>query len=88
MLVVEVVNYCSLLLLSCLCYLAYVRLGSPREQATGNPTFVAFQWRYVAVYLVVLLADWMQGPYLYRMYHYHGCVCVCHCMCVCILSMK
>eukprot|EP00040_Diaphanoeca_grandis_P027607 m.157380 g.157380 ORF g.157380 m.157380 type:complete len:466 (-) comp31053_c0_seq2:208-1605(-) len=37
-----------------------------------NADFRAFQKKYLTVYYAVLLADWLQGPYLYRLYSHYG----------------
>lgn len=37
-----------------------------------NPAFLKFQVDYYQVYFLALAADWLQGPYLYKLYqHYH-----------------
>ncbi|XP_030410355.1 molybdate-anion transporter [Gopherus evgoodei] len=37
-----------------------------------NPAFLQFQLDYYQVYFLALVADWLQGPYLYKLYqHYH-----------------
>ena len=60
----------TLFALLLLCVAAYFRLSSPQESA-GNPIFVSFQRRYIPVYLLVLLGDWLQGPYMYKLYHFY-----------------
>ncbi len=70
-----VVTYISLFLLSVLCVVAYVKFRtttSSKDESTRNPTFLSFLKKYVPVYLLVVLGDWLQGPYLYRLYHYYG----------------
>uniref|UniRef100_A0A8C8SBJ1 Molybdate-anion transporter n=1 Tax=Pelusios castaneus TaxID=367368 RepID=A0A8C8SBJ1_9SAUR len=47
-----------------------------RAKLTGsactNPAFLRFQMDYYQVYFLALAADWLQGPYLYKLYqHYH-----------------
>jgi len=34
--------------------------------------FKKFQQNYIAVYLIMLGADWLQGPYVYALYKYYG----------------
>ncbi|KAI8382904.1 hypothetical protein BD560DRAFT_204284 [Blakeslea trispora] len=34
--------------------------------------FKAFQVKYLTVYGLVMGADWLQGPYLYKLYHFYG----------------
>eukprot|EP00048_Salpingoeca_helianthica_P000601 m.42709 g.42709 ORF g.42709 m.42709 type:complete len:441 (+) comp10691_c0_seq1:279-1601(+) len=37
-----------------------------------NEDFWSFQKRYLWVYSLIMLADWLQGPYLYRLYEHYG----------------
>ena len=72
-----VVVYISTFLLSVLCIVAYLKLRtsqSRKDDAAQNPTFLSFQRTYIPIYLLVVLGDWLQGPYLYRLYHYYGYV--------------
>ena len=34
--------------------------------------FAIFRRRFLTVYLIMMAADWMQGPYVYRLYSYYG----------------
>ena len=36
-----------------------------------NPTFVKFQRTYLAIYVLVIMSDWLQGPYLYALYSFY-----------------
>ncbi|KAF9150617.1 Molybdate-anion transporter [Linnemannia schmuckeri] len=36
--------------------------------STANNSFSAFRNNYLAVYLTVMMSDWLQGPYLYVLY--------------------
>ncbi|GJJ73265.1 MFS transporter, MFS domain-containing protein family, molybdate-anion transporter [Entomortierella parvispora] len=36
--------------------------------STNNLSFSAFRNNYLVVYLAVMMSDWMQGPYLYKLY--------------------
>ena len=38
----------------------------------ANPNFVAFQNSYFKVYFPALMAEWLQGPYLYKLYSHYG----------------
>lgn len=58
-----VVTYISLFLLSALCVAAYLKLRISKHESTNNPTFLAFQRKYIPVYLLVVLGDWLQGMY-------------------------
>lgn len=56
-----VVTYISLFLLSALCVAAFFKLGISKHESTNNPTFLAFQRKYIPVYLLVVFGDWLQG---------------------------
>ena len=32
-----------------------------------TPRFVAFQRNYIAIWLCMMMADWLQGPYVYAL---------------------
>ena len=38
----------------------------------NNPAFLAFQKKYFSVYFLALLAEWLQAPYLYKLYSFYG----------------
>lgn len=38
----------------------------------NNPIFIKFQRGYFAAYSLAVFADWLQGPYLYKLYSYYG----------------
>ena len=61
-----VVTYISLFLLSVLCVAAYLKLRISKNESTNNPTFLAFQRKYIPVYLLVVFGDWLQGKLLYE----------------------
>ncbi|SAL96083.1 hypothetical protein [Absidia glauca] len=42
------------------------------KSAEVQKRFKAFQWSYLVVYLTVMGADWLQGPYLYKLYTTYG----------------
>ncbi|XP_077339986.1 molybdate-anion transporter [Lithobates pipiens] len=45
---------------------------STTSSALGNPAFKTFQHDFFRAYFPALAADWLQGPYLYKLYqHYH-----------------
>ena len=69
-----VVTYISLFLLSVLCIAAYFKLRISKDDTARNPTFLTFQRKYIPLYLLIVLGDWLQGPYLYRLYHYYNFV--------------
>ena len=37
-----------------------------------TPQFKAFQRSFLVIFLIMMAADWMQGPYVYRLYAYYG----------------
>eukprot|EP01147_Barroeca_monosierra_P004407 gene4407-6678_t len=39
---------------------------------TGSVEFRSFQWRFLTVYLIMTAADWIQGPYVYKLYEHYG----------------
>lgn len=40
----------------------------------NNPQFIQFQHRFFVVYFLALFSDWLQGPYVYKLYSYYGFV--------------
>ncbi|EGD83416.1 hypothetical protein PTSG_04024 [Salpingoeca rosetta] len=42
------------------------------HKLSKNADFVTFQYKYLGIYLVAMMADWLQGPYLYRLYEHYG----------------
>lgn len=48
------------------------RLSDHQLSLGNNPTFVKFQRKYFLAYFLALAADWLQGPYLYKLYSYYG----------------
>lgn len=52
---------------------ASVSKGGSSQHASSNPAaFAAFQRNFLLVYLIMMAADWMQGPYVYKLYAYYG----------------
>eukprot|EP00039_Didymoeca_costata_P022169 m.3924 g.3924 ORF g.3924 m.3924 type:complete len:466 (+) comp2851_c0_seq1:434-1831(+) len=43
-----------------------------RPAPSKNDDFNKFQMRYLVVFMLATLADWLQGPYLYRLYEEYG----------------
>ncbi|XP_071887949.1 molybdate-anion transporter isoform X2 [Anas platyrhynchos] len=53
------------------------RRSHPPAAATppgANPAFARFQRGFLRGYLPALAADWLQGPYLYKLYQHYGFV--------------
>lgn len=45
----------------------------PTPSAEGtNPAFRRFQALFLRCYLLALWADWLQGPYLYKLYRHYS----------------
>ena len=48
---------------------------SDGKKTTGHPkraAFRAFQMQYITVYLLIMLADWLQGTHMYTLYTSYG----------------
>ncbi|XP_061759308.1 molybdate-anion transporter [Nerophis ophidion] len=72
-----VTAYLAIFLLLLLCAgleLAARRLTPPQptQTAAANPAFVRFQRVFLRAYLLALWADWLQGPYLYKLYRHYS----------------
>ncbi|KAI9336115.1 major facilitator superfamily [Obelidium mucronatum] len=46
--------------------------STDKAQAVTSPEFTAFSRQYLVIYLAAMLADWLQGPYVYRLYETYG----------------
>ena len=69
------IAYVTFVALSGLCALLQFWAHATRQDSAAvgnNPQFRKFQRGYFAVYLVAMFADWLQGPYLYKLYSYYG----------------
>jgi MFS family permease len=40
--------------------------------SSKNPEFLDFQRKFFAVYFLALFSDWLQGPYVYKLYSHYG----------------
>ena len=51
-----------------------MKYASPKEDqaVVSNARFKAFQGQFVAVYLVMMMADWLQGPTVFKLYKEYG----------------
>ena len=69
-----VITYSAFCVLGLLCIgLQYWAIKSRKDPTIGNnPIFKNFQWGYFVAYFPALLGDWLQGPYLYKLYSYYG----------------
>merc|ERR1719242_3007674 len=43
-----------------------------QKKSVSNANFVSFQRSFFLVYFMALLGDWLQGPYVYKLYAYYG----------------
>ena len=41
-----------------------------QRQSVSNVNFIRFQRSFFLVYFMALLGDWLQGPYVYKLYRY------------------
>jgi MFS family permease len=50
------------------------RLSKAKDEGNvdGDDSFFWFQLQYLSVYLIVMLADWLQGPNMYTLYTSYG----------------
>uniref|UniRef100_A0A8C1U935 Molybdate-anion transporter n=1 Tax=Cyprinus carpio TaxID=7962 RepID=A0A8C1U935_CYPCA len=55
-------------------YLAFIVLAGlcATQTAVANPAFRRFQKLFLKAYLLALWADWLQGPYLYKLYRHYN----------------
>ncbi|XP_067935678.1 molybdate-anion transporter-like [Watersipora subatra] len=69
-----VITYIAFLILSVCCAALTTYVWKSRKASTviNNPNFTKFQRQYFSAYFLALIADWLQGPYLYRLYRYYG----------------
>lgn len=70
----ELLIYGSFLVLSILAYAArqVAGRGEDRKVNISNINFKSFQRSFYLVYFSALLGDWLQGPYVYKLYAYYG----------------
>ncbi|XP_059099189.1 molybdate-anion transporter-like [Tigriopus californicus] len=43
-----------------------------QRQSVSNANFLTFQRSFFFVYFLALIGDWLQGPYVYKLYEYYG----------------
>ncbi|XP_014784952.1 molybdate-anion transporter [Octopus bimaculoides] len=69
-----VVLYAVFLVLACLASLLQIMVYRLKKDVLlgNNPQFLKFQRGYFSAYLPAMFADWLQGPYLYKLYNYYG----------------
>ena len=69
-----IITYVAFVILSIFCAGLTIYAWRTRQSTTviNNPNFTKFQRQYFSAYFLALVADWLQGPYLYRLYSYYG----------------
>jgi MFS transporter, MFS domain-containing protein family, molybdate-anion transporter len=69
----ETAVYGSLGALGCVCFCIHrvANRAQPQQQAS-NPEFLRFQRLFFIVYFPALFSDWLQGPYVYKLYSHYG----------------
>lgn len=67
-------TYCLLLIsIGVCCALQYVvNTRKSNLPVTNNIHFAKFQRKYFTAYFLALFGDWLQGPYIYKLYKYYG----------------
>ncbi|XP_008317112.1 molybdate-anion transporter [Cynoglossus semilaevis] len=71
-----VTAYFAIIVLLTLCFVLEftARRLTPNQStaAVANPAFRRFQTIFLRAYLLALWADWLQGPYLYKLYRHYS----------------
>lgn len=69
-----VVTYVAFSVLTLVCIILTYKSWREREgkNLINNPNFKSFQKQYFPAYCLALVADWLQGPYLYKLYRDYG----------------
>lgn len=72
--VMDTVIFGGFFLLSLLAVLFnhFARNTEHQKKSVSNSTFLSFQRSFFLVYFLALLGDWLQGPYVYKLYDYYG----------------
>jgi len=70
----ELIIYGTFLALSLMAYAArqVANKGDEKKVSVSNINFKSFQKSFFLVYFLALLGDWLQGPYVYKLYAYYG----------------
>lgn len=70
----ELIIYGAFAVLSLVAYAARVlaNKGDERKVNVSNINFKSFQKSFFLVYFLALMGDWLQGPYVYKLYAYYG----------------
>jgi len=70
----EILIYGTFLVLSLVAYGArqVANTGDEKKINVSNINFKSFQKSFYLVYFLALLGDWLQGPYVYKLYAFYG----------------
>jgi len=70
----ELIIYGTFLALALLAYGArrVANKGDDKKISISNINFKSFQKSFFLVYFLALLGDWLQGPYVYKLYAFYG----------------
>lgn len=70
----ELIIYGTFLGLSLLAYAArqVANKSEQKKTSVSNINFRSFQKSFFLVYFLALLGDWLQGPYVYKLYAFYG----------------
>jgi len=70
----ELVVYTSFLSLALIAYGTRIIANKYNDQkiSVSNHSFKSFQNKFFLVYFLALFGDWLQGPYVYKLYAYYG----------------
>lgn len=70
----EILIYGTFLVLSLVAYAArqIANTGDEKKINVSNINFKSFQKSFFLVYFLALLGDWLQGPYVYKLYAFYG----------------
>lgn len=71
---IEIVVFGSFFLLSgaAILFNQLAKGTEQQQQSVSNANFIKFQRSFFLVYFLALLGDWLQGPYVYKLYNYYG----------------
>lgn len=69
--VMLVIAYLFLTVLVAVAVILHLKI-TPTESSVVNPAFLKFQQSYFHVYFLALFAEWLQSPYVYRLYSHYG----------------
>lgn len=56
----------------CVYLIMKVRSEAAGEELKTTPEFDNLRSKYLVVYLLMMSADWVQGPYVYKLYDFYG----------------